>query len=170
MDMFKDMIRCTHPPDLWYDTVVYSTIRECCLMNPEKLLLETASLLYHRYPSQAVWITDFCSHFLMSIHPRGQVMAASPPPLPPKSCDEFEVALMCALPLEGDIVESLFDYIWQSSTLLKAPWDTNVYTQGMIGSHNVVLAWTPGMGKSHAASVAASCRSTFRFIKIVKVI
>ena len=39
--------------------------------------------------------------------------------------------------------------------------DPNTYTLGRIGHHNVVLAFMPGMGKSHSAIVGASFRSSF---------
>jgi len=52
----------------------------------------------------------------------------------------------------------------------KAPGDTNTYTTGLIGRHNVVLAWIPGMGKGSAASVASSFRSSFEGIKLALVV
>ncbi|KAF2238391.1 hypothetical protein EV356DRAFT_526156 [Viridothelium virens] len=44
--------------------------------------------------------------------------------------------------------------------------DPNAYTTGRIGSQNVVLAFPPGIGKSVAASAAASLRSSFTGIKL----
>jgi nucleoside phosphorylase len=87
----------------------------------------------------------------------------------PKNRDEFEVAIICALPLEADAVEALFDERWPYN-YGKAPEDSNTYSTGMIGRHNVVLAHMPGMGKGNAASVAANCRASFRSIKLALVV
>jgi len=83
-------------------------------------------------------------------------------PSRPRSRREFEIALICALPIESDAVEALFDEIWDEDyTYGKAPGDPNTYTLGRIGHHNVVLAFMPGMGKGHSVIVAASFRSNF---------
>ncbi|KZL84851.1 phosphorylase superfamily protein, partial [Colletotrichum incanum] len=47
-----------------------------------------------------------------------------------------------------------------------APGDYNTYSTGRIGSHDVVLLLLPNMGKSSAASAAASLRSSFTRIKL----
>ncbi|KAL6357030.1 hypothetical protein LRP88_10647 [Fusarium phalaenopsidis] len=80
----------------------------------------------------------------------------------------FETAIICALTLEADAVEALFDYHWDEDVTLygKAPGDPNAYSTGVMGRHNVVLAYMSGMGKSAAASVAASCRMSFPNIKL----
>ena len=85
----------------------------------------------------------------------------------PRHRDAFQVAIICALPVESDAVEALFDEFWEEGdTYGKAVGDPNAYTVGKIGSHNVVLAYLPGMGKGHSASVAASFRSSFGNIKL----
>ncbi|KAH0539082.1 hypothetical protein FGG08_004380 [Glutinoglossum americanum] len=89
-------------------------------------------------------------------------------PPPPSSRKDFEIAVICALQSEADAVEALFDKIWEDEGYIfgKAPGDTNTYTTGLIGRHNVVLAWMPTMGKGSAASVASSFRSSFEGIKL----
>ncbi|KAL4903036.1 hypothetical protein BDW74DRAFT_169268 [Aspergillus multicolor] len=74
----------------------------------------------------------------------------------------------CALPIENDAVESLFDHFWDEDGhgYGKARDDANAYTTGVIGNHNVVLAHMPGMGKGNAAIVATSFRFSFRNIKL----
>ncbi len=52
----------------------------------------------------------------------------------------------------------------------KAPGDPNAYSTGVIGYHNVVLAYMPGMGKANAATVAANCHTSFRNIKLAIVV
>ncbi|KAH0125603.1 hypothetical protein KCU90_g18184, partial [Aureobasidium melanogenum] len=74
----------------------------------------------------------------------------------PETRDEFEVAIICALPLEAAAVLDLFDqrYDKDGSQYGKQEGDTNTYSTGRIGRHDIVLAHMPGMGKSSAASVA----------------
>jgi nucleoside phosphorylase len=85
----------------------------------------------------------------------------------PLHCDEFGIAILCALRLEADAVMGMFDEFWEVDALMmKAKGDPNSYTTGRIGVHNVVLAFMPGMGKGASASVAASLRSTFTGIRL----
>lgn len=80
---------------------------------------------------------------------------------------QFEVVIICALPLEADAVRSLFDHCWddEGPPFGKAPGDANAYTTGSIGRCHVVLVHTPGIGKVNAA-VASQCRVTFPGIKL----
>ncbi|OTA01143.1 hypothetical protein A9Z42_0014560 [Trichoderma parareesei] len=87
----------------------------------------------------------------------------------PKSRRDFEVALICALRVEFDAVEALFDEYYEPEPDLsygKAPGDPNAYTTGRICGHHVVLAFMPGMGKVNSASVAAGFRASFPDIKL----
>jgi len=68
----------------------------------------------------------------------------------PTGRGDFEIAIICALKSEADAVEALFDEFWDGEMYGKAPGDPNAYTTGVIGSHNVVLAHMPGMGKNSA--------------------
>ncbi|OHW98499.1 phosphorylase superfamily protein, partial [Colletotrichum incanum] len=58
--------------------------------------------------------------------------------------------------------------IWEEdrAQLRSAPGDYNTYNTGRMGSHDVVLLLLPNMGKSSAASAAASLRSSFTGIKL----
>src|SRR5215471_21072982 len=91
-------------------------------------------------------------------------------PPPPSGPDDFEIAVICALPSEANAVEGLFDKIWEDDTIEKARGDNNTYTVGLIGRHNVVLAWMPRMGKSNASKVANSLSFTFGRIKLALVV
>jgi nucleoside phosphorylase len=95
---------------------------------------------------------------------------ASPPQ--PKDREDFKIAIICALPLEADAVEALFDKFWGDDGEMygKALGDPNAYTTGVIGLHNVVLAYLPGMGKGSAASASSSFRSSFGGIKLALVV
>ncbi|KAK2684397.1 hypothetical protein QWA68_016789, partial [Fusarium oxysporum] len=96
---------------------------------------------------------------------------SSRPPRP-KDRRGFELAIICALPLEADAIEALFDYYWDSNgpPFGKAAHDTNSYLTGVIGCHNVVLVRMPGIGKAHAAAAASSCRASFPNVKIALVV
>jgi nucleoside phosphorylase len=85
-------------------------------------------------------------------------MAAFPRP---RHRNDFEIAIICALQVESDAVEALFDEFWEEEDYGKAVGDTNAYTLGRIGRHNVVLAHMHGMGKVNAANVASCFRSSF---------
>jgi hypothetical protein len=70
--------------------------------------------------------------------------------LPPRSRRGFKVAIICALPLEAENVQSVFDICWedQDKRYGKVEGDQNAYTTGMIGRLNVVLAHMPGIRES----------------------
>jgi nucleoside phosphorylase len=89
----------------------------------------------------------------------------------PATLDEFHVAVICALRDEQTAVEACFDEFWDAEkSYPKAAGDTNSYTLGRIGSHNVVLAHMSNMGNSSAASVAASLKITFQRIRFALVV
>lgn len=89
----------------------------------------------------------------------------------PTTRQDFQVAVICALPLEADAVVAVFDRCWGDDPQYnKAQGDPNAYSTGTIGRHNVVLAHMPGMGKASAAAVAANCRASFPNIKLAVVV
>jgi nucleoside phosphorylase len=89
-------------------------------------------------------------------------------PLQPSHREEFEIALICALPLEYDAVSLLFDEFWDEDgdRYGRAAKDPNNYTTGRIGKYNVVLALLPHMGTVGAASAAASVRSSYTGLRL----
>ncbi|KAH0370231.1 purine and uridine phosphorylase, partial [Aureobasidium melanogenum] len=86
----------------------------------------------------------------------------------PKTRDDFEVAIICALPLEAAAVLDSFDdrYDKNGSKYGKQDGDINTYSTGRIGRHNVVLAHMPGMGISSAARVASNIQLSFKGIRL----
>lgn len=90
----------------------------------------------------------------------------------PASCDGFEIAIICALPLEADAIEALFDETYDkfSRAYRRQPGDHNTYINGRIGLHNVVLCYLPGMGKASAASAAANLRVSYTRIQLALVV
>lgn len=86
----------------------------------------------------------------------------------PSCREDFQIALICALPLEYDAVVLQFDEFWdeEGQQYGRASGDTNTYTTGRVGVHNVVLALLPNMGKASAAGAAASLRSSYPRLKL----
>ncbi|UNI16387.1 hypothetical protein JDV02_002822 [Purpureocillium takamizusanense] len=90
----------------------------------------------------------------------------------PTSRRGFEIAIICALALEVDAVDALFDHHWEDDGLPfdKGPGDPNAYSTGIVGRHNVVLAHMPGMGKANAAIVATNCRKSFPNVRLALIV
>ena len=89
---------------------------------------------------------------------------------PPSSREDFQIGIVCALPLEFDAVVASLDQIWDEDVcgaLGKAPGDANTYTHGRMKQHNVVVALLrqrggkPTMGKANAAIVASDLRHSY---------
>ncbi|KAH7110651.1 hypothetical protein B0J13DRAFT_661792 [Dactylonectria estremocensis] len=86
----------------------------------------------------------------------------------PTRRDDFEVAIICALPLEYDAISYIFDEFWDEDgdQYGRAAGDPNSYTTGRVGIYNVVLALLPHMGKTSAASAATSIRSSYGSLRL----
>jgi nucleoside phosphorylase len=91
-------------------------------------------------------------------------------PSPPRDRRDFEIAIICALPLEASVVGACFDKRWDDQTYGKVPRDSNAYSTGMIGHHNVVLVHMSNMGKVAAATAAACLRASFQGIQLALVV
>src|ERR1700722_9975460 len=106
----------------------------------------------------------------------GRSGADNQPPAPrsspsqPRDRTHFEIAIICALPLEASAVSALFDRRWDDQRYGKAPRDSNAYSTGVIGHHNVILVHMPNMGKVAAATAAACLRSSFPEIQLALVV
>lgn len=85
----------------------------------------------------------------------------------PASRDDFRIAVICALRTESDAVYAMFDEDWEDGPkYAKVENDTNAYTMGRIGVHNVVLAYMPGIGKVSAATLTSKLNFTFPQIRL----
>lgn len=88
----------------------------------------------------------------------------------PRRPYDFEVAIICALTIEADAVEALFDEHWDDlgadSSFKKLSVDLDTQSFGCIGSHNVELAQLPKMGKAAASRVATQVSDAFPNIKL----
>src|SRR5436309_4077664 len=89
-------------------------------------------------------------------------------PSPPRH--DFEIAIICGLPLEASVAGALFDKRYDDKTYGQASGDPNAYSTGVIGHHNVVLVHMPNMGKAAAAAAAASLRTSFQEIQLALVV
>ncbi|PKK53031.1 hypothetical protein CI102_1704, partial [Trichoderma harzianum] len=89
---------------------------------------------------------------------------------PPSSRHEFKIAILCALPLEASALQGVFDAHWDAEKYGKDQVDTNAYSLGVLGSHNVVLVHMANMGKVAAAVAAANLRTSFRGIQLALVV
>jgi nucleoside phosphorylase len=90
----------------------------------------------------------------------------------PRTRGEFEIAIICALPLEADAVEALFDETYDKFGQVygRQFGDKNAYITGRIGQHNVVLCYLPEMGKGNAAGAAANLRVSYTHIQLALVV
>src|SRR5579859_5318328 len=85
---------------------------------------------------------------------------------------DFKIALIYASPLKAEYVQEVFDKFWEDDgkKYKKAPGDPNIYTAGVIGQHNVLLAYIPGIGTTSAAAVAGSLCVSFPNTKLALIV
>lgn len=98
----------------------------------------------------------------------GCVSSSNAPARRPDRREGFEVAIICALPLEYNAISYLFDEFWdeRGDQYGSVPEDPNFYTTGRMGNCNIVLALLSQMGKTSAASAAATMRLSYSNIKL----
>ncbi|KAF3385701.1 hypothetical protein DPV78_012453 [Talaromyces pinophilus] len=120
--------------------------------NDQKVGLKTDALCHGQYEN-----INSCTNFMDDRRPSR-----------PTYRDDFEIAIICALPLEYDAVTNVFDGCWNDDgdPYGKVEGDQNTYTTGWIGQHNVVLVICSDIGKVNATSVATSCSMSFTQIKV----
>lgn len=99
---------------------------------------------------------------------------ATLPPRPDRR-EDFHIAIFCALPIESDAVRAVFDHQWDNENDDQVPFDKavgddNAYVTGVIGRHNVVLAYLPNMGSVSAAHVAKDCQKSYPNISLALVV
>jgi nucleoside phosphorylase len=78
---------------------------------------------------------------------------------------EYTVGWVCALPIELAASKAMLDE--KHNPPIQKPGDTNSYTVGRIGEHNVVMTCLPNgvTGTASAAKVAAAMLRTFRMLR-----
>ncbi|KAF3056869.1 hypothetical protein CFAM422_012629 [Trichoderma lentiforme] len=86
----------------------------------------------------------------------------------PSNRKDFQIAIICALSLEYDAATLVVDEFWDQDGKQygRTSGDTNIYRNGRIGMHNVVLMLLPNMGKAAVAGSAASLRTSYSNLRI----
>ncbi|KIW56192.1 hypothetical protein, variant [Exophiala xenobiotica] len=77
---------------------------------------------------------------------------------------KFEIAIICALPLEAEPLHNAFNEIWATEPK-EGDGNACSYVTGVIENHKVVLVLLPSTGIASASGTAASVRSSFPNIK-----
>lgn len=87
----------------------------------------------------------------------------------PKQRADFEVAIICALPLEFDSVRTLFDECWEERLhqFCKPKGDPNHYVNGRIGAVDVVVLLLSEIGKVSAATATAYLKGAYPELQMV---
>lgn len=82
--------------------------------------------------------------------------------------DQYTVGWICALPKEQTAAIAMLDQRHSGLRDMAPPNDSNSYTLGSIGKHNIVIACLPKgqVGNNSAATVASQMVSTFPSIKV----
>ncbi|KAF7177747.1 hypothetical protein CNMCM7691_006181 [Aspergillus felis] len=90
----------------------------------------------------------------------------------PQHRDEFEIAIICSLSCEAEAIEASLDEVYDRFGEIydKEPEDRNVYINGRIGKHNVVLCQAPEAGKCSSASVASSLLFSYTGVQLALVV
>ncbi|KAL4924706.1 uncharacterized protein BDV17DRAFT_207379 [Aspergillus undulatus] len=91
----------------------------------------------------------------------------------PSDRSQFNVGIICALPVEASAVQELFDddqYDEYSTFYRKPENDPNSYFNGKMGKANVVLCLAPDSGTIAATGVMANMMVTYPQVKIVLIV
>jgi nucleoside phosphorylase len=85
---------------------------------------------------------------------------------------QFEIAFLCVLLEERNAIALALDGQYERSGIVypRGSGDTNAYTTGWIGNHDVVIVYLPGVGNIGSAAAAASIPRTFPGIKLAIVV
>lgn len=86
--------------------------------------------------------------------------------------DEFGIAIICSLACEAEAIEASLDEVYDrfGEFYDKEPEDRNLYINGRIGNHNVILCQAPESGKCSSASVASSLMFSYTGVQLALVV
>ncbi|PYI19578.1 purine and uridine phosphorylase [Aspergillus violaceofuscus CBS 115571] len=87
--------------------------------------------------------------------------------------DQFQIAIICALPVEADAVGVVLDETYEEpdgALDSKLPDDPNRYTLGRIGPHPVVLVQLPGLGTLNATIGSGYLKRQFLKVHLALVV
>ncbi|KAI1267625.1 purine and uridine phosphorylase [Xylariaceae sp. FL1019] len=90
----------------------------------------------------------------------------------PHDRSDIKIAIICALRVEADAVHRALDRCWddEGHKYGKAEHDTNFYTVGSVGQHNVVVVRLSGMGTIRSTDAASNIRHSFPNIQLALVV
>ncbi|GFF27134.1 hypothetical protein IFM61606_09892 [Aspergillus udagawae] len=90
----------------------------------------------------------------------------------PTSRDQFRIAILCALRVESEAVEAVFDEYYEENDnrFGQHPSDENIYRNGRIGNHYVVLVYMAGMGKCKAMTTTLHLKLSYPQIQLALVV
>ncbi|KAL4732881.1 hypothetical protein BDV11DRAFT_210639 [Aspergillus similis] len=91
---------------------------------------------------------------------------------PPRSCDHFTTAILCACLPEADAIEALFDTYYDTDGCLygKQPGYINIYFHGQISNHNAVVCYLPDEDTSSIRNTVHGLRMSYVNITLVLLI
>ncbi|KAG5658065.1 hypothetical protein KAF25_007016 [Fusarium avenaceum] len=89
---------------------------------------------------------------------------------PPKSRNELQIGILCALSVEYDAMSHAVDEFWDEVNLGRSSADPNSYAYGRIGDVNVVLLVLSRIGKVAAASATVHLRYSFPNLELLLVV
>ncbi|PNS21671.1 hypothetical protein CAC42_1525 [Sphaceloma murrayae] len=86
----------------------------------------------------------------------------------PCKSNEVEIALFCALELEYDALHDLLERSWTNDDLqwTKNEGDTNAYSRGILGGHEVVIVHLPGIGVKDSTTAAVNLKRSFPKVRL----
>jgi nucleoside phosphorylase len=82
--------------------------------------------------------------------------------------DTFQIGIICLLPIERAAAQEVLDFEYDDPKE-RYPNNTNIYSLGKIGSHNVVITGLLAgfTGLIAAAAIASNLTKTFTSIKVL---
>ncbi|GIJ90992.1 hypothetical protein Asppvi_009957 [Aspergillus pseudoviridinutans] len=90
----------------------------------------------------------------------------------PTSRDQFRIAILCALRVESEAVETIFDELYEENDnrFGQDPSDENIYRNGRIGHNYVVLVYMAGIGKCKAMTTTLHLKLSYPQIQLALVV
>ncbi|KAH2840198.1 hypothetical protein KXW36_001523, partial [Aspergillus fumigatus] len=90
----------------------------------------------------------------------------------PASRAQFRIAILCALRIESEAVEAIFDEFYERNDdeFGQDPSDKNIYRIGRIGNHYVILVYMDGIGKCRAMTTTLHLKLSYPLIQLAFVV
>jgi nucleoside phosphorylase len=104
-----------------------------------------------------------CNAQRIEVPPRNDTPFAEP-----GSRTDFDIAIICAIPLEFDAIAAAVDEFWDRD-YGKAVGDTNIYTNARIGKYNVAILVLSEIGKVSAVTACTHIQQSYPAVDLVLV-